>query len=427
VEVEMIATTRLASTTFCVLVLLAACHGSAGSGDPANVSASAPSPSPSEPGASPSAPASPSTPGAPSDPGAAPEPDTGPPAVQLIGRFDERDSAGPKAGWPGVRILARFDGTGVSVRLGEEIGNAGPSEWDVAIDDEWRPASIVLAAGPHDYTLAANLPRGKHKVELYKRTEGQNGVTQFLGYDFHGGALLAPPVRLARRLEIIGDSDVAGFGYKGAITGSCLPGPAWAASLEDFRQAWGQRLATSLDAELDATVFSGKGFYFNIWRPDTETIGVLYPRSNPVDAQSVFDMTRFTPDVVVVSLGGNDYNLGLPDDTGPAPLGGFTQKVRELTTTLRGLYPRAHIFLMAYAVLTDEYPPGRLRRTNVVTGLEQVTQERSAAGDARVHFVAPPPSTEAELTGCDGHGGPAYHARIASYMSAQIKAATGWK
>jgi hypothetical protein len=347
--------------------------------------------------------------------------------VQLIGRFDERDKSGPKAGWPGVRIIARFDGTDVSARLAEELGNAGPSEWDVAIDDQWHAQSLVLAAGPHDYVLATNLPRGKHTVELYRRPEGQNGVTQFLGYDFHGGVLLAPPLRPQHRLEIIGDSDVSGFGYRGAITGTCLPGPDWAASLEDFRNAWGQRLATSLDAELNATVFSGKGFYFNIWRPDTETIGILYARSNPVDSQSVFDPTRFTPDAIVVSLGGNDYNMGLPEDTGPAPLDRFTQKVRELTTTVRSLYPRAHVFLMAYAVLTDEYPPGRLRRTNVVTALEQVTQEHAAAGDALVHYVAPPPSTEAELTACDGHGGPAYHARIAAYMSQQIKSAVGWK
>jgi hypothetical protein len=232
---------------------------------------------------------------------------------------------------------------------------------------------------------------------------------------------------LPHKLEIVGDSDVAGFGYRGAITGTCLPGPVWAASLEDFRQAWGQRLATSLDAELEATVFSGKGFYFNIWRPDTDTIGILYPRSNPVDAQSVFDTTKITPDVVVVALGGNDYNLGLPDDTGPAPLDGLTQKVRELTTTIRGLYPQAHVFLMAYASLTDGYPPGRFQRTNVVTALQQVTQEKSAAGDARVHYVAPPPATDGELTACDAHGGPAYHLRIAAYMSAQIKAVTGWK
>ena len=347
--------------------------------------------------------------------------------MQLIGRFDDRDKGGPKAGWPGVRILAVFDGTDVSVRLSEELGNAGPSEWDVAIDDQWRPQSLVLAAGPQDYVLATHLPHGTHKVELYKRTEGQNGVTQFLGYDFHGGTLLSPPVRQQRKIEIVGDSDVSGFGYLGAITGSCLPGPVWAASLEDFRHAWGQRLATSLDAELNATVYSGKGFYFNIWRPDTDTIGILYSRANPLDASSVFDTKKFTPDVVVISLGGNDYNMGLPEDTGPAPLDGITQKIRELTTTVRGLYPQTQVFLMAYAVLTDEYPPGRMRRTNVVSALQQVTRERNAAGDARVHFVAPSPSTDAELTACDGHGGPAYHARIAAYMSAQIKSATGWK
>jgi hypothetical protein len=415
-----------------VLGLLAACHGRAGSSDGSSGGASssgtpvASPPSPGEP-SSPSSPSSPSATVAPPSAPPAPEPDTGPPAVQLIGRFDDRDKGGPKAGWPGVRIIARFDGTDVSARLGEELGNAGPSEWDYAIDDQWQPQSLVLAAGPHDYVLATGLPRGKHKVELYKRTEGQNGVTQFMGYDFHGGTLLAPPPRLSRKLEIIGDSDVAGFGYKGALTGTCLPGPVWAASLEDFRQAWGQRLATALDAELHATVFSGKGLYFNIWRPDTETFGILYPRSNPVDAQSVFDTSTFTPDAVVLALGGNDYNMGLPEDTGPAPLDGFTQKARELTTTLRTSYPQAHVFLMAYAVLTDEYPPGRLRRTNVVTALEQVTQERNAAGDARVHYVAPAPSTEAELTACDGHGGPSYHARIAAYMSEQIKAAVGWK
>lgn len=132
------------------------------------------------------------------------------------------------------------------------------------------------------------------------------------------------------------------------------------------------------------------------------------------------------PDVEVVSIGGNDYNIGLPVDSGPAPLDGFTQKARELTATLRSQYPQAHIFLMAYAVLTDEYPPGRLRRTNVETALKTVTDEHNASGDARVYFVAPPPSVESELTGCDGHGGPEYHERIASFMAEQIAAKVGW-
>jgi hypothetical protein len=323
-------------------------------------------------------------------------------------------------------VIARFSGTTVSVRLGEETADTGPSEWDVAIDGAWRTPRLVLAAGAQTYSLAHDLPSGVHTVELYRRTEGQNGVTQFLGFDFHGGTLLGPPKRKQRRLEIIGDSDVAGFGYEGAVGADCKSAPVWSAQLENFRAAWGERLTQKLDAELHATVFSGKGFYYNIWRPDTDTIGILYPRSNPVDSTGVFDLKSWVPDVEVVSIGGNDYNIGQPEDFGPAPLDGFTQKARELTVTLRNTYPATHIFLMAYAVLTDEYPPGRLRRTNVETALKTVTSERNAAGDTRVYYVAPPPSVDSELTACDGHGGPEYHERIAHFMANAIAAKAGW-
>lgn len=408
------------------LILLAAsasCRQGGGASGGGSGPGTDPSPSPAGPGAT-----APSSPGAPSsdDSSEPPAPEPGIPAVQLVGRFDERDPAGPKCGWPGCRVIARFWGTQVSARLVDDSGESGPSEWDVAIDGRWSSPKLVLSRTARDYVLARDLPRGKHTVELYKRTEGQDGVTQFLGFDFAGGSLLPPPPRKTRRIEIVGDSDVAGFGYEGALGADCTTAPKWWARFENFRAAWGERLAQKLDAELNAVVFSGKGFYFNIWRPDLETIGVLYPRSNPIDPTSTFDRTRFVPDVEVVSIGGNDYNMGQPEDTGPAPLDGFTQKARELTAELRTSYPETHIFLMAYAVLTDEYPPGRLRRTNVETALKTVVKEHEDAGDARVYFVAPPPSVASELTACDGHGGPEYHERIAQFMAEAIAAKAGW-
>jgi hypothetical protein len=81
---------------------------------------------------------------------------------------------------------------------------------------------------------------------------------------------------------------------------------------------------------------------------------------------------------------------------------------------------------MAYAVLTDTYPPGRQRRTNVETALKTVRDEHLAAGDARVYFTAPPEYNPAELTGCDGHGGPEYHERIAKFMAEDIGPKLGW-
>lgn len=392
------------------------------------------SPSPPRPaGDEPSPPADPATSTPPTaDPAsdlapATPAEDPGPPALRIIGRYDDSDPKGPIFGWPGSRVIANFEGTAVSVRLDERPFETGPSEWDVAVDGVYRPKQLVLEPGEHTYDLALDLPAGAHQIEIYRRSEGQNGVTQFLGYDFKGGTLLSPPLRAKRKIEIIGDSDVSGFGYVGAVTGSCEPGPDWSAHLQDYRHAWGERLATKLNAEMNSEVFSGKGFYYNIWRPDLDTIDRIYPRANPVDANSVFDLSKFVPDAVVVSIGGNDYNIGLPTDYGAAPLDGFTQKVREMTAMLRTAYPATHVFLMAYAVLTDEYPPGRGRRTNVETALETVTNESNAAGDARVYFVAPPASTESELTACDGHGGPEYHERIAVYMAEQMTGRIGWK
>lgn len=349
----------------------------------------------------------------------------GPPAVRFIGRSDDRHPEGPTFGWPGARIIANFDGTQVSVRMNETAYLDGPSEWDVAIDNEWRP-KVVMQVGDHVYPLASDLPKGHHRVELYKRSEGQNGVTQYLGYDFHGGTLLPPPRRSSRKLEIIGDSDVAGFGYEGAALNGNCPGAPWAAHYENFRMAWGARLATKLDAELHGTVYSGKGFYFNIWRPDDETIGVVFPRAEPTDPTSVYDLSKFIPDAVVLAIGGNDYNIGLPEDNGPPPLAGVTQKARELTAKLRQAYPHAYLFLMAYAVLTDTDPPGRLRRTNIETALKTVLDEHLATGDARVAFVAPPQYDPAELIGCDGHGGPSYHERISRYLATEMAKRLGW-
>lgn len=422
----MIRSSCIARASVTVL-LLAACSTPkdtpvSTSGPPSEASPAPTTPSPTTPGTP-----TPSSPDAGTDGGVTNvPPDPGPPAIRYIGRFDERDAAGPKCGWPGCRIIANFDGTGVSAKLSEQAFDCGPSEWDVAIDGQWMP-KLVMKSGANDYALADGLPAGHHQVELYRRSEAQCGVTQFMGYDFKGGTLLPPPLHKERKIEIIGDSDVSGFGYEGAITKSCEPGPVWAAHLENYRMAWGERLTQKLNAEMNSVVFSGKGFYYNIWRPDLDTIGVLYPRANPVDDKSFFDLTKFTPDVVVVSIGGNDYNIGLPEDFGAAPLDKFTGAARDMTTMLRKNYPQAHIFLMAYAVLTDEYPPGRGRRTNVETALKTITAEHEAAGDHRVYFVAPSQAVESELTACDGHGGPEYHERVAVYMAEQIMAKTGWK
>lgn len=354
--------------------------------------------------------------------------DPGPPAVRFVGRFDTRDPAGPTCGWPGCRIIASFTGTEVKARLDERVDawmEGGPSEWDVVLDGVLLP-KLVLEVGAHDYVLANGLPSTAHVVELYKRTETQNGYTKFLGYDFGAGKLLPPPLAPLRRLEIIGDSSVAGFGIEGVGLGPDCPGPDWGSRWQNFHKSVGARLGEILGADVSGTVYSGKGLVRNIFRPDPDTMPVIYPRANPVDVSSVFDFTRFVPDVVVIMLGGNDFAIGQGIDNGPTPASEFAQATSTFVATVRSHAPNAHVFLALSPSVSDDAPLGNQSRTSVSSAFDQAAAQSVAAGDTHVYSVAPPAAAPSELTGCNGHGTPAWHDRVAQQLAVTIKAKTGW-
>jgi hypothetical protein len=353
---------------------------------------------------------------------------SGPPAVQFIGRFDTEETFGPRCSWPGCRIRARFNGTSVSARLKEidEVWMEGcPSEWDVAIDGVWQP-KLVLSPDQENYVLATGLAAGDHLVELYKRSEAQNGTTQFLGYDFGGGTLLAPPPRKKRHIEVIGDSAAAGFGIEGVGLGPDCPGVDWASRWQNFRLSLGVRLAEELNAEIYGSVYSGKGMAQNIWPTDLDTMPVIFPRTNPIDKASKWDFSAYVPDAVIIMMGGNDFAIGQPVDHGPASLADFTDAYDGFVAMVREKYPLAHVFLITSPSVSDEMPAGRNSRTNVKAGIATVLSRRAAAGDTRVYGFEPPVAFPAELTGCNGHGTPEFHQRVADQLAVPIREKLGW-
>ncbi len=350
--------------------------------------------------------------------------------MQLIGRFDTRDAQGPKCAWPGCRIVARFEGSDVSVTMNEIVEDwmdGGPSEWDVAIDGAFRD-KLVMKPGPSKYVLASGLAAGAHTVELYKRSEAQTGTTQLVGFDFAAGRLLAPPPRKQRRVEIVADSVATGYGVEGvevAVNGIC-PGPGYSARWASFRLSLGARLAEALDAELFGTAHSGKGISRNIWRPDTETLPVIFERTIPSDPTSAWDFSRWSADAVVVMGGGNDFDVGEPTDDGPPTLEQFEAAYGAFVDAIRKHYPQAHLFLTVSPSVSDATPAGRNTRTNIRAGVNAIADARRAQGDARVYAVEPGPAQPGELTGCDGHGNPAFHQRVGLELAAAIRAKLGW-
>ncbi len=343
------------------------------------------------------------------------------PAVRFVGRFDTTDPLGPKVAWPGARVIVRFSGTELRVKLAEEsFSDVGPSRYDVVVDGAPQP-TLTTAVGTNDYVLAANLAAGTHVVEVVRRTESLVGVTQFRGFEYpNGGQLLAPPPAPDRRIEFLGDSSSNGYGIECAS-----PLMTFSGATENERKAFPALAAAALSADHHDLGFAGKGVLRNYDANDTQVFSLLYPRTLPETAASVWSYARFPAHVVWMTLGGNDWDN--PGNRPPPDLAAFQTKYAELVALVRAAQPQAQLVLAVAPSLSDDYPPGYNALTNMTTALTNVRNARIAAGDANVHLhVFTRTTYPDDVTGCEYHPNAAFHAKLGVEVAAKIKAITGW-
>jgi hypothetical protein len=138
------------------------------------------------------------------------------------GRIDFADKKAPSISWAGTSIKANFTGTSLAIKLDDQLGK---NYFNVFLDGETQhPYVLEAKQGEQTYVISTALKPGNHSVEIYKRTEGEEGATAFKGLVLDAGAkLLAPPARPTRRIEIYGDSITSGAGNEGADNGVQSP------------------------------------------------------------------------------------------------------------------------------------------------------------------------------------------------------------
>jgi lysophospholipase L1-like esterase len=345
----------------------------------------------------------------------------GPPEVRFIGRFDTTDPAGPRVAWPGAQIVARFSGTELKATFSDAPAEDQPSHWDVTVDGTVNPTPLALTPAAKTYTLATGLTPGAHVVELRKRTEAKAGVTQFLGFDYSGGALLAPPPARVRRIEFLGDSNANGYGIEGA-------GPAcsYTPATQNERKSFGALAAAALGADHHNLAQSGVGVLLNYVRADPNVMEILYTRALPGTPGSTYDFTKFDPDVVWITLGGNDWAGEDPDAPAPLTMAQFQAKYSQLVALVRTKRPGAHLVCAVGASLSNDYPVGYNAYTNVKTAITNVVAARTTAGDTKIYTYEYARATAADRTACAYHFNAAKHASLATETVAFIKSKTGW-
>jgi hypothetical protein len=324
------------------------------------------------------------------------------------GRIDFSNKKAPQLTWAGSSIKANFTGTSLAVTLDDAQGK---NFFNVFVDDQRQhPYVLEAKAGEQTYVITTALPPGKHSVEIYKRTEGEEGATAFKGLMLDQQArLLAPPARPTRRIEIYGDSITSGMGNEGADNGA----DHLLAEKNNY-WAYGAIAARNLKAELHTISQSGIGIMVS-WFPFT--MPEFYDQLSAVgNNDSRWDFTRWTPDLVVINLFQNDSWL-IDRDHRLNPEPSDKQRIAAYIAFIRSIraqYPQAQIVCALGsmdATATAKWP-GYIKTA--------VADMKKTYGDEKLDVLF------FEFTGYGQHPRIAQHKANAAQLTAFIKQKMDW-
>jgi lysophospholipase L1-like esterase len=333
--------------------------------------------------------------------------------IRVMGRHvDDKD--GVAFGASGVTFFMRFRGSALEVELENERRDSTSHNWFTVVVDRGEPFRLRAGPSTRRYTLADGLPLGEHTLALSKATEGQNGHNRLVAV--YTRELLAARALPVRRIEFIGNSITAGYGLDQRPI-VCTQGTWY-----DKSHAWlafGPRIARRLNAQWMLSAVSGIGVVRN-WNSPGPVMHDIYRGvyMDYADSLTSWDYHRYTPGLVVVALGTNDFS----DGGGPTPrpaLDGekFVRDYTSLVADVRARYPRAKLLLLTSAMLSAD------RNERLAEYLRRVMSNRAAAGDSAITMYA---FHGRYVSGCDGHPSLEEHIEMANELEPKVKAWMGW-
>lgn len=253
---------------------------------------------------------------------------------------NEPDQARYTYQWPGVYFEAQFTGPSVDIKVDDAENNLY-----VWIDGVHK--MTLTRPGKTTVTLT-DLGPGRHIVRLEKASETQATTGRFEGFFVPGAENVLPVPSYPRAIEFIGDSYTVGYGNNSRGQ-TCTTDDV--RETTDTSRAWGPAVAKHFGAAYRINAFSGRGIvrnYNGIAAGDT--LPYLYKFSLFDHSVAAAD-DGWTPDVVIVGLGTNDFSTALnPGEkwaTRDALHADYVRTYADFVKSLRAKYPGAHIIMMA--------------------------------------------------------------------------------
>jgi hypothetical protein len=330
--------------------------------------------------------------------------------ITYMGRV-ELSETGARMGFPGITIRFAYRGPAPRIKL---TGDSPDCYFNLSCNG-WDPVLIHLKQGANVIALpTGTAPKGGWLVEIVRRTESWMGTASFDGIVAPAGCeiLPAPPLP-ARKLLFIGDSLTCGE-YNERFP----PENDSTARSTNAARSYGMLLGKWLGAQVHLVCYGGRGITRD-WsgRTDVNIVPVFFPRALPDKEGSVWDNSRYQPDVVVI-------NDGTDFDAGPQDEARFTAAYGAFVAQVRSAYPRAYILLTESGFQSDG-SDGRPRtgRDQLLRAIEAVTRRRHESGDLRVQVAHtgffPGTPTNSHLVAFQ-------HEQIALDLLGPIRDVTGW-
>jgi len=329
------------------------------------------------------------------------------------GRVDFSKPSQPLLSWPGTSIKANFTGESLVILMDDANGK---NYFNVILNGQDQfPAVISLQKGLHEYDLSYllfNQSNAVNQIEIYKRTEGLEGATHFLGLKLDDNArLLAPPKTLKRKIAFFGDSITSGMGNEGANNGKDN-----VESEKNHYWSYAAITARNLNAEFHSISLSGIGMmvsWFDFIMP--QYFDQLSAAGNN---NSKWDFSQWQPEVVVVNLGQNDsWLIDNEKSLDPAPTErDIIDAYKSFMLELQSAYPKAK-FISALGSMDAT----KAERKHWVGYLKTAISELNKQNNHHpIDFIA------FDFTGYQGHPRIAQHIQNADKLSAKIKSLMQW-
>ena len=141
-------------------------------------------------------------------------------------------------------------------------------------------------------------------------------------------------------------------------------------------------LAKWLGAQAHLVSYGGRGITRD-WsgKTDVNIVPVFFPRTLPDKEGSVWDHSRYVPDVIVIN-DGTDFDAGSQDEAK------FTDAYATFVGQVRAAYPSAYILLSESGFQSDG-SDGRPRtgRDQLLRTMNAVVRRQSEVGDTRIRVV----------------------------------------